>query len=43
MVPAGWKDMALTYMLHLQIVFVLQFLETFWLVVKDGLRGGERV
>ena len=36
MVLAGRKDLASTCMLHLQIVFVLQFLGTFQSVVKDG-------
>ena len=43
MVLAGWKDLASTCMFHLQIVFVLQFLETFQLMVNGGFRGREQV
>ena len=39
MVLAGWKDLASTCMLHPQVVLVLQFLKTFWSVVKVGFGG----
>ena len=41
MVPAGWKDLASTCVLCLQIVSVLQFLKTFPSVAKGGFGGRE--
>ena len=43
MSPAGWKELASTCVLHLQIVLVLQFLKTFQSVAEGRFGGREQV